>query len=65
MNIRTASPEHIKTAIKILLIDKNTSEQISSEILSFMDDKLLLFKQSEKNVKESDVVESDAVVANE
>jgi hypothetical protein len=55
MNIKTASPDHIKTAVKILLISENTTEQAMSEILSFMDDKLIIFKQSEKNSK--DVIE--------
>jgi hypothetical protein len=60
MNIKTASPDHIKTAVKILLISENTADHAISEILSFMDDKLIIFKQNEKNAKDSAVDVADA-----
>ena len=64
MNIKTASPDHIKTAVKILLISENTTDQAMSDILSFMDDKITIFKQSEKNVKDSVVEIADVAEEN-
>jgi hypothetical protein len=64
MNIKTASPDHIKTAVKILLIGENTTELAMSEILSFMDEKLTIFKQSEKSVKEVEVASEEVAESN-
>jgi len=54
MNIRTVSPEHIKTILHMLMVSGNASDEHSSELSTFIDEKLAVFKQSESDKAISD-----------
>jgi hypothetical protein len=66
MNVRTITPNHIKAAVHVLLIEGNVSDQICEAILTTIDEKMKLFydehslKDSQK-IAISDAKESVAV----
>jgi hypothetical protein len=49
MNIRTVSPEHIKTILHMMMISGNASDEHCSELGSFIDEKLTVFKAAEND----------------
>ena len=49
MNIRTVSPEHIKTILHMMMISGNASEEHCAELGLFIDDKLTIFKAAEND----------------
>lgn len=49
MNIRTVSPEHIKTILHMMMISGNASDDHCSELGLFIDEKLAVFKAAEND----------------
>jgi hypothetical protein len=49
MNIRTVSPEHIKTILHMMMISGNASDEHCSELGLFIDEKLTVFKAAEND----------------
>ena len=49
MNIRTVSPEHIKTILHMMMISGNASDEHCSELGLFIDEKLAVFKAAEND----------------
>jgi hypothetical protein len=57
MSVRTITPNHIKAAVHILLIEGNVSDQICESILSTIDEKMALF-HNEHTLKDSQKISS-------
>lgn len=54
MNIRTVSPDHIKTILHMMMINGNASDEQCLELGTFIDEKLAVFKNAENDKATTD-----------